>query len=115
LVHPGRRAAGGAGGGAAGDVFLSRSESAGGQAGAELDPKNGDASLYVTRDLVPPELRTDLTQGRVLVTNWHVFEPKGMQTRGSVTHARICHRRCRFCELFREIFVGTLEFANLRL
>ncbi|MBC7853472.1 MAG: DEAD/DEAH box helicase family protein, partial [Pirellulaceae bacterium] len=54
---------------------------------SELDPKNGDASLYVTRDLVPPELRTDLTQGRVLVTNWHVFEPKGMQTGG--TSARV--------------------------
>ncbi len=54
---------------------------------SELDPKNGDASLYVTRDLVPPELRTDLTQGRVLVTNWHVFEPKGMQAGG--TSARV--------------------------
>ena len=24
----------------------------------------------------------DLTQGRVLVTNWHVFEPQGVQTGG---------------------------------
>ena len=53
----------------------------------ELDPKNGEASLYWTRDLVPPELRKDLSQGRVLVTNWHVFEPKGMQTGG--TSARV--------------------------
>ena len=24
----------------------------------------------------------DLTQGRVLVTNWHVFEPQGLQIGG---------------------------------
>lgn len=40
---------------------------------AELDPLRGDASLYRTRDLVPPDLMKDLTQGRVLVTNWHAF------------------------------------------
>lgn len=49
---------------------------------AELDPKLGDASLYRKSDLVPPHLMPDLTQGRVLVTNWHVFEPHGMQTGG---------------------------------
>jgi type III restriction enzyme len=48
----------------------------------ELDPQNGEASLYSTRDLVPPEMRPDLTRGRVLVTNWHVFEPRSMQTGG---------------------------------
>jgi type III restriction enzyme len=41
----------------------------------ELDPRQGEASLYRTRDLVPERLMPDLTQGRVLVTNWHVFEP----------------------------------------
>ncbi len=39
----------------------------------ELDPEAGEASLYRTRDLVPSHLMPLLTQGRVLVTNWHVF------------------------------------------
>ncbi len=51
----------------------------------ELDPENGEASLYRTRDLVPAHLLTQLTQGRVLVTNWHVFEPQGIQTGGIST------------------------------
>jgi len=42
----------------------------------EIDPNNGDASLYRTRDLVPEHLMPFLTQGRVIVTNWHVFAPK---------------------------------------
>ncbi|HEV3005031.1 MAG TPA: hypothetical protein VGX78_11250, partial [Pirellulales bacterium] len=49
---------------------------------AELDPQAGEGSIYWTRDLVPPELRSDLTRGRVLVTNWHVFEPRAVQTGG---------------------------------
>lgn len=49
---------------------------------AELDPLSGEASLYRTRDLVPPDFMTDLAQGRVLVRNWHVFEPQGVQTGG---------------------------------
>ncbi|MFH1010019.1 MAG: type III restriction endonuclease subunit R [bacterium] len=48
----------------------------------ELNPNEGDASLYRTRDLVPPHLMPDLTKGRVLVTNWHVFEPQGVQIGG---------------------------------
>lgn len=48
----------------------------------ELDPAMGEASLYRTRDLVPPHLMADLARGRVLVTNWHVFEPQGIQTGG---------------------------------
>lgn len=40
----------------------------------ELDPEMGEASLYRTRDLVPPHLLPLLNQGRVIVTNWHVFE-----------------------------------------
>ncbi len=49
---------------------------------AELDPLRGEASLYRTRDLVPPHLMPDLAQGRVIVTNWHVFEPQGVQAMG---------------------------------
>ncbi|MGB9920953.1 MAG: BPTD_3080 family restriction endonuclease [Moorellales bacterium] len=48
----------------------------------ELDPARGEASLYRTRDLVPRHLMADLTRGRVLVTNWHVFEPQAVQAGG---------------------------------
>lgn len=48
----------------------------------EIDPQEGPASVYRTRDLVPEHLMADLMKGRVLVTNWHVFEPQGMQTGG---------------------------------
>jgi len=40
---------------------------------AELDPARGEASLYRSRDLVPPHLMGPLSQGRLLVMNWHVF------------------------------------------
>lgn len=40
---------------------------------AELDPALGETSLYRSRDLVPPHLMGPLSQGRVLVVNWHVF------------------------------------------
>jgi type III restriction enzyme len=49
----------------------------------ELDPQRGDASVYRTRDLVPSHLMPLLAQGKVVVTNWHVFEPHTMQTGGS--------------------------------
>ncbi len=48
----------------------------------ELDPREGDASIYRTRDLVPAHLLPTLTQGYVLVMNWHVFEPQGVQVAG---------------------------------
>jgi type III restriction enzyme len=48
----------------------------------ELDPQEGEASVYRTRDLVPTHLMPLLTQGHVLVTNWHVFEPQSTQTGG---------------------------------
>ena len=48
----------------------------------ELLPERGDASIYRTRDLVPEHLMPQLSQGKVLVTNWHVFEPKTMQVGG---------------------------------
>lgn len=42
----------------------------------ELDPELGEASLYRTRDLVPPgPMMERLRQGKLIVTNWHVFEP----------------------------------------
>lgn len=48
----------------------------------ELDPKEDEASLYRTRDLVPAHLMPLITRGRVLVRNWHVFEPQAIQTGG---------------------------------
>lgn len=42
----------------------------------ELDPELGEASLYRTRDLVPSHLMERLRQGKLIVTNWHVFEPQ---------------------------------------
>ncbi len=48
----------------------------------ELDPDRDAASLYRTRDLVPQHLMPDLMRGRVLVTNWHAFEPHSIQTGG---------------------------------
>lgn len=44
----------------------------------ELDPELGEGSLYRTRDLVPGHLMERLRQGRVLVRNWHVFEPQAV-------------------------------------
>ena len=49
---------------------------------SEIKPEQGEASLYRTRDLVPPHLMADLTRGKVVITNWHVFEPQTMQTGG---------------------------------
>src|SRR5206468_6412845 len=61
----------------------------------ELDPEEGEASLYRTRDLLPSHLMPLLSQGRVLVTNWHVFEPQTVQTSGvsaKVTKAGVAVR-----------------------
>lgn len=49
----------------------------------ELDPERGEASLYRSRDLVPPDMMPLLRQGKVIVTNWHVFEPQVMQQGGT--------------------------------
>ena len=49
---------------------------------AELNPENGEASIYRTGDLVPPHLMPLMTQGKVLVNNWHVFEPQSVQSGG---------------------------------
>jgi type III restriction enzyme len=48
----------------------------------ELDPDLGEASIYRTRELLPSHLMSLLTQGKVIVTNWHVFEPRSVQTGG---------------------------------
>jgi len=45
----------------------------------EIDPRQGEASLYRTRDLVPPHLMPQLAQGKILITNWHVLERKSTQ------------------------------------
>lgn len=49
---------------------------------AELDPARGEASLYRTRDLVPAHMMPALSQGHVLITNWHVFEAQTPQPGG---------------------------------
>jgi type III restriction enzyme len=49
---------------------------------AELNPERGEASLYRTRDIVPERLMAQLRQGKVLVTNWHIFQPQTPQTGG---------------------------------
>jgi type III restriction enzyme len=49
---------------------------------AELDPNLGESSLYRTRDLVPERLMPALTQGRVIVINWHLLEPQSAQVGG---------------------------------
>ncbi|MGH7082804.1 MAG: hypothetical protein ACREFV_10090, partial [Acetobacteraceae bacterium] len=51
---------------------------------SELDPARGEASIYVTRDLVPPALRADLSRGRAMVRNRHVLQPQ--QPAGSAGH-----------------------------
>jgi type III restriction enzyme len=53
----------------------------------ELNPADGEASLYRTRDLVPPHMMSLLARGKVLVTNWHVFEPQ--ETAVGETTARV--------------------------
>lgn len=48
----------------------------------ELDPEQGEASLYRTRDLVPAHLMPLLCQGKVLVKNWHEFQPQAPMSGG---------------------------------
>ena len=50
----------------------------------ELDPKNGEASIYRTRDLVPESMMPLLAQGRLFTVNWHVFEPRTSQSTNKV-------------------------------
>lgn len=57
----------------------------------ELDPYRGEASLYRTRDIVPPHLMSDLRKGHVLIHNWHVLEPQDLNQVGG-TGARVVKR-----------------------
>jgi type III restriction enzyme len=57
----------------------------------EIDPARGEGSLYRTRDLVPPHLMLQLSQGRVLVTNWHNFELQDEGGAGGVS-ARVVRK-----------------------
>ena len=63
----------------------------------ELQPSEGEASIYRKMDLVPSHLMSKLNQGRVIVTNWHVFEPqrpggyKVVKTGKSVRKKEIIH------------------------
>ncbi|MDI6771103.1 MAG: DEAD/DEAH box helicase family protein [bacterium] len=57
----------------------------------ELDPHRGEASLYRTRDIVPPHLMSDLRKGHVLISNWHVLAPQEMNQVGGVG-ARVVKR-----------------------
>lgn len=54
---------------------------------AELDPKKGEASIYRTRDLIPPRMMPQLAQGRLLTMNWHIFEPRNTQSGNKVIKA----------------------------
>lgn len=62
----------------------------------ELTPETGDASLYRTRDLVPNNLMPLILNGKIVVTNWHVFEPQSPQVAGDsarVLRAGVADRR----------------------
>ena len=67
----------------------------------ELKPQAGEASLYRTRDLVPSHLMPRLTRGHVLVTNWHVFEPKTTQVAGQSAKVLRAGREIRTRETIR--------------
>jgi type III restriction enzyme len=54
----------------------------------ELVPRTGEASLYRTRDLVPPAMMVDLARGRVLIKNRHEFEPGTPQGGGGARVVR---------------------------
>jgi type III restriction enzyme len=47
---------------------------------SERYPEAGEASVYRKRDLVPPQLMPSLRQGKVLVKNWHDFNPRTPKT-----------------------------------
>jgi len=53
----------------------------------ELLPELGEASLYRTRDLIPERLMTSLSQGKVIVLNWHQLALQSPQQNG--TAARV--------------------------
>ena len=67
----------------------------------ELKPQGGEASLYRTRDLVPSHLMAQLSRGHVLVTNWHVFEPRTTQVAGQSAKVLRAGREVRTREIIR--------------
>ena len=67
----------------------------------ELKPQGGEASLYRTRDLIPAHLMPQLARGHVLVTNWHVFEPKTAQAAGQSARVIRAGREVRTRETIR--------------
>ena len=67
----------------------------------ELKPQGGEASLYRTRDLVPSHLMAQLARGHVLVTNWHVFEPRTTQVAGQSAKVLRAGREVRTREIIR--------------
>ncbi len=67
----------------------------------ELKPQGGEASLYRTRDLVPSHLMPQLARGHVLVTNWHVFEPRTVQAAGETAKVLRTGRQVRTRETIR--------------
>ena len=70
----------------------------------ELKPQGGEASLYRTRDLVPPHLMSQMARGSVLVMNWHAFEPKSTQVAGQSARVIRAGRQVRTRETIR---IGT--------
>lgn len=42
----------------------------------ELLPEPWENSVYFTRDLVPEHFKPQLLQGKIIATNWHVFQPQ---------------------------------------
>ena len=67
----------------------------------ELKPQGGEASLYRTRNLVPSHMMPQLAQGHVLVTNWHVFEPRTAQSGGQTGRVLRNGREVRTREAIR--------------
>ena len=67
----------------------------------ELKPQGGEASLYRTRDLVPSRLMPQLARGRVLVANWHVFEPRTIHVAGQSAKVLRAGREIRTRETVR--------------
>jgi type III restriction enzyme len=51
-----------------------------------LRPEHPD-NYYETFDLVPAPLRPELAKGKVLVTNWHLFQPESEHIEGGKSYA----------------------------
>ena len=67
----------------------------------EIKPQCGEASIYRTRDLIPSHLMPQLARGRILVTNWHAFEPRTVQMDGQSARVMRAGREVRTTETIR--------------